>query len=270
MSEPANTRATAPFWRTALALWLLALCGVALVMPYVAVLEHSVLAAAAARARLDVRLLLLASSVQSAVLLAVAVAAGLWAARKLDLGTPLLDAALIRGPLPARTLSTLLIALAIGAATGLAIMALDRWVFAPMPSVAVLLRNAGGAAAPSRWLGLMASFYGALDEEVLMRLGLVSLLALTLRWLLAAGDRERRLPAGVFWVANVAAAVLFGLGHLPATAALAPLTSAVVLRAVVLNGLGGLVFGALYRRWGLEWAMAAHFGTDLVLHVLGG
>jgi membrane protease YdiL (CAAX protease family) len=76
------------------------------------------------------------------------------------------------------------------------------------------------------------------------------------------------MPSGVFWAANFVAAVLFGLGHLPATAALAPLSAVLIIRAVVLNGTAGLVFGALYRRYGLEWAMASHFGVDIVAHVL--
>jgi membrane protease YdiL (CAAX protease family) len=118
----------------------------------------------------------------------------------------------------------------------------------------------------------MASFYGAIDEELMMRLGLLSLLALGLRtlWRAAGAVRSDPLPSSVFWSANVLAAVLFGLGHLPATAALAPLTSDVIVRAIVLNGTGGLVFGMLFKRFGLEWAMAAHFGADLVLHVAGG
>ena len=56
------------------------------------------------------------------------------------------------------------------------------------------------------------------------------------------------------------AAMLFGLGHLPATVALAPLSVALVVRAVVLNGTGGQCYG-------LEWAMASHFGVDIVAHV---
>ena len=48
------------------------------------------------------------------------------------------------------------------------------------------------------------------------------------------------------------------------------LTTALVVRAVVLNGAAGLVFGMLYQRYGLEWAMASHFGTDLVLNAVAG
>ena len=36
---------------------------------------------------------------------------------------------------------------------------------------------------------------------------------------------------------------------------------------IVLNGSAGLVFGELYRRFGLEWAMTSHFGVDIVAHV---
>src|SRR5262249_17333316 len=72
----------------------------------------------------------------------------------------------------------------------------------------------------------------------------------------------------VFWIANVLAAVLFGLGHLPVTAQLIPLTPLVVLRAVALNGLVGGICGYLYFTRGLESAMVSHFSADLVLHVL--
>jgi membrane protease YdiL (CAAX protease family) len=72
----------------------------------------------------------------------------------------------------------------------------------------------------------------------------------------------------LYWSAIVIAAVLFGAGHLPATAALTPLTLVVVSRAIVLNGIAGVAFGVLYWRNGLEAAMLAHFGSDVVLHVL--
>ncbi len=46
------------------------------------------------------------------------------------------------------------------------------------------------------------------------------------------------------------------------------LSPAVVARALVLNGVGGVVFGWLYWRRGLLAAMVAHFSADVVLHVL--
>ena len=76
------------------------------------------------------------------------------------------------------------------------------------------------------------------------------------------------LPVWAFWGANVIAAGLFGLGHLPATAALIPITGVVVVRAVVLNGTAALAFGWLFRRNGIETAMVAHFVADVVLLVI--
>ncbi len=117
---------------------------------------------------------------------------------------------------------------------------------------------------PPRLVGLLASFEGGITEELLLRLFVMSAMA----WLLIRIWRQR--PPAVFWAANLVAAVLFGLGHLPATAALVPLTPMIVTRAIVLNGLFGVVAGWLYWRRGLESAMVAHFAGDIVLHAIIG
>jgi Type II CAAX prenyl endopeptidase Rce1-like len=72
----------------------------------------------------------------------------------------------------------------------------------------------------------------------------------------------------VLWSANILAAVLFGPGHLPATAAVFPLTPLVILRAIALNGLIGIAFGYLYFKHGLEAAILSHFTADIILHVI--
>lgn len=72
------------------------------------------------------------------------------------------------------------------------------------------------------------------------------------------------------WLAIVIAAVLFAAGHLPAVAAVSPLTTALIARTLVLNSLAGIAFGWLYWRCGLEAAMVAHFSADLVIHVIVG
>ena len=75
-------------------------------------------------------------------------------------------------------------------------------------------------------------------------------------------------PWRIFWAANILAAVLFGLSHLPATAELVAITPLVVLRAVLLNGIVGVLAGWLFYRRGIEMAMLCHFTADFVLHVL--
>jgi membrane protease YdiL (CAAX protease family) len=72
----------------------------------------------------------------------------------------------------------------------------------------------------------------------------------------------------VLWIANILAAIVFGLGHLPAASLILPLTTLVVIRIILLNSIGGIIFGWLYQTRGLESAMLTHFSTDIVLHVI--
>src|SRR5439155_26611680 len=117
------------------------------------------------------------------------------------------------------------------------------------------------------WQGLPASLYGGITEELFMRLFFLSVLGLGARRLLAPAANG--LPAAPCWVANGLAALLFGLSHIPGLMASVPLTPVVWAWVMLLNGIGGLVFGWLYWRKGLEAAMLAHFTVDIVLHVIG-
>jgi hypothetical protein len=147
----------------------------------------------------------------------------------------------------------------LGVLAGLAIVGLSLVLDPLLPPPLHALPKGGASAA---WKGLLASFYGGIGEEVLLRLFVMTLLV----WLVA---RLRRRPPGaaLYWSAIAIAALLFGAGHLPTAAGLWPLTAIVVLRTLVLNGVAGLAFGWLYWRRGLEAAMCAHFCADLVLHV---
>ena len=155
----------------------------------------------------------------------------------------------------------------LGVAAALIILILDWLVFS---AVAESLENKAQLhVAP--WKGLLASFYGGIAEEILLRLFMLSIVALGIRYvvgLVSNSQGSRSLSWPVFWLANIIAAVIFGLGHLPATAELIPLTPLVVARAIILNGAIGLVAGFLYWRQGIEMAMICHFSADIVLHVV--
>jgi membrane protease YdiL (CAAX protease family) len=117
------------------------------------------------------------------------------------------------------------------------------------------------------WKRLLAGlFYGGINEELLLRLFLVSLIA----WTFARGWRRRPVLAGpaVMGAAILIAAVLFGLGHLPAAAMVGELTPQTVTRVLALNTLAGVVFGGLYWRRGLDAAMVAHAAAHLPLQLL--
>jgi hypothetical protein len=160
-------------------------------------------------------------------------------------------------------------AIVVGVLAGIAIVLLDYLVFGPR--LATELAQLGQTELPTlgapAWQGFLASFYGGITEEILLRLFVLSLVAWIGGFVNRTGTGRPGLTA--LWIANIVAAVLFGLGHLPATAAAGlPLDALVITRAIVLNGLGGIAFGWFYWTFGLEAAMLSHFSADIVLHVI--
>ena len=105
-----------------------------------------------------------------------------------------------------------------------------------------------------------AVVYGGVIEEVMLRLFFMSLLAFLLQKLF----RKESGTTGLLIAANLIAALLFAAAHLPATALLMGLTPMIVFRCFLLNGGLGLLFGWLYRKFGLRYAMLAHAGCHVV------
>lgn len=100
--------------------------------------------------------------------------------------------------------------------------------------------------------------YGAVIEEVMLRLFMMSLIAFLLKKLV------KKEGAGIFIVANIVSALLFAAGHLPATVATIGTTPLIIFRCFLLNGGIGLLFGWLYRKYGLRYAMIAHGGCHVI------
>ena len=208
--------------------------------------------------------MLLSSIIQNGIIFGAATALGLWLGGKVGLGAPMLRAWLAGDPEAPRAFrASLPLAVVLGLVSGLLVVVLDVAVFQRfMPAPLQALPNA--TLMPPAWAGLLASFYGGINEELLLRLFFMSLLV----WIGCKVTRTATPGPAVAWTANILAAVLFGAGHLPATAALFPITAVVVIRALVLNGLVGVAAGWLYWRRGILLAIAAHFSADIVLHVL--
>ncbi len=203
------------------------------------------------------------------LIFAIAIALGLLLANRIGLGLPILEARLRGERVWEKVRAILPLSVVLGVLAGVLIIALDLFVFQPALSAqmgAAASKLTTRTAMPAAWQGFLASFYGGIDEELLLRLFVMSLLAWLGRFVSKTADG--RPTTAVLWTANILAAVLFGLGHLPATAVLITITPLVVLRAIVLNGLGGIAFGYLYSTRGLESAMISHFSADIVLHVI--
>ena len=202
------------------------------------------------------------SVLQSAILIAIAAGLGLLVANAVGLRTPYIDS-LVNGQAATPSLASILpLCVILGLIVGTLTMVIEKVIFAPRLPEALAKADTRIAA----WKGFLASFYGGIVEEILIRLLLMSGFAwlISRAWHTAAG-----LPTdGGYWLAIVLAALIFGLGHLPATRAITPLTRIVVVRALILNGMGGILFGWLFWQYGLATAMVAHFTMDLIIHVV--
>ncbi len=257
---------TKPFnWKIFLILLAACVWGTIAVLPYTLELQKNILS----NLPMPLWVLLLIQMLQGTIMFAIAIGLGLFIANRIGLGLPILEAKLSGESVGERVKAFLPLSIIVGVVGSVLIIGLDVYVFGPSLSA-----QFGGQAKglviqgdqPAAWKGLLASFYGGVNEEVLLRLFLMSLLA----WLgkFVSHTADGRPTTLVFWSANILAAVLFGLGHLPATATLLPLTPLVILRAIVLNGLLGVALGYLYVTRGLEAAIVSHFSADIVLHVL--
>jgi hypothetical protein len=256
-------------WRIFFILLAAATFGVIAIIPYSLALQAGQLTAFEAQLPMPLSLLIVLQILQNMVLFAVAIGLGMMAANRIGLGLPILEAKLAGEKVSGKIKAILPISIGIGVIGALIIIALDLWVFNPvmMTQFGELMKALNPEALqPAAWKGFLASFYGGINEEILLRLFLMSVLA----WLgkFISHTADGRPTVAVLWIANVLAAVLFGLGHLPATSMQLPLTALVITRAIILNGVMGVAFGYLYMKHGLESAMISHFSADIVLHVL--
>jgi hypothetical protein len=254
-SSPTRTR-SGP---TAMILGAAGACASMAVLPYAIALLPGLFA----RVPVSMPVFVVAQCIQALIILTLLSWAGFRLAHAVGLTSPILQSVAARTtfhPLPGRSLQTAAIA---GAATGFALIAFDKLSMPLMP-----VMKAQSLPEIALWKRLLASFYGGVTEETLCRLFLMSLLV----WLYVriSSPRSTTPTHRAMWLGIIGAALVFGLLHLPAAFTLWPMTPLVIGRTLVLNGLGGILFGWLYWRRGLEHAMVAHFLADVVLHGLGG
>ena len=152
----------------------------------------------------------------------------------------------------------LLITLAIAIVGGLALILPDLLLFGKFNEA---IMNSY-AAKPTVVYIIGAILYGGVIEEVMLRLFWMTLVAFLL-WKLFARKEEKPTTA-ILIVANVIAALLFGIGHLPANLTLFGNSPMIIARCILMNGAFGLLFGYLYRKHGLRYSMIAHGGCHII------
>lgn len=194
---------------------------------------------------------------------------GLLLANRIGLGLPFVEGWIKNKAVPLRKRCVVAIALILAVLFVAVVYSLDYGVFAPR--VAIMLQELNIPAPQpvviSPLVGFLASFAAGIREETQTRLFGISLLAF-LGGLLFH-DAQGRPKIAVFWAANLVFAVIFGAAHLSITAAAGlPITPLIIARAIVLNSVGGLMFGWLFWTIGFESAVLAHFFADLIMYTL--
>ncbi len=223
---------TKQFWTTGLILWLACLVGSLAAIPYVLYMLH-----------ISPEAKVLPLLLQSGVLYGIASFAGLYFAQNIRLNI-----------WPNK--QSVIIGIGTGIGVGIALLAIE------------LILNASGVSIiigmPPAWqYRLLAVIYGAINEEVLLRLLLMSFIV----WILQKVTQSAR--DWTYWSGIVVVAVLFGVGHIPGVKAITTITPAVLAQILILNGIAGVIFGYLYWKYNLVSAMLAHGAADIILHVLG-
>jgi hypothetical protein len=192
---------------------------------------------------------------------------GLYAAYRIGLGAPILHGILMEKRIPANTARIILYSFVIGIISGVGILLI---ITLSEPYMLAEYKRYGfeypETTIPGAIEGLLGSISAGITEETLLRLFLLSILG----WvgMKISRDTSTSITSIVFWVANILASLMFGALHLPVAALIMPLTPITILSTIGLNGLAGIVFGWLYKKYGLEGAMLAHFSADIVLHVI--
>lgn len=241
-----QSRPATHFAKTFLALFGLGLLGVLTLIPMImsqlAALPPELL-------ELPIPVLAALSLLNPLILLALAVAIGTLLAQRVGLRS--LVAEKVRTGMPIWPQLRPAIPMAVGLGLGfmLVIVVLDRLI---NPFANVELPTAGN---PFMQL-LLGILYGGITEELLLRWGLMSLFV-WLGWRVFQRGAGAPHPA-IVWTAIFLAAILFGVGHLPAMASMVVLTPLIIVRTILLNALGGIVFGWLFWRNNLETAMVSH------------
>ena len=141
-------------------------------------------------------------------------------------------------------------------------------------AVPIAARLHAGAIPRSEMLTLAAlfplAFIGApLSEEVCYRFGFLSVLMGAMSFVRLGGRNPNNAIA--FWIANLIQGAWFGFIHVEQGVVVAAQSGSLLFQiAVAPQTWGGVIFGLVYRRFGLEAAIVAHIGADITGALLTG
>jgi hypothetical protein len=241
-------------WKIFFVLLGLAMTSIICVFPYVLSIQGELLS----KIGQPIGVIFIAQLVQSLILFFVVIFLGLFFTKKINFQLPLIESIVEKRDYKVVLKNILGKSVLIGAFTAIIIYVLDTFF---TTKGAVISTHQSYAPV---WQKLLAAVYGGTTEEILMRLFLMAFFI----WIgMKLFKQKEPSKIGIIIVIFLVA-IIFGLGHLPITASITKITPIVVARAIILNGIGGIVFGWLFWKNGLESAMIAHFTADIFLLTL--
>lgn len=206
---------------------------------------------------MPVWLLKLVSLVQPALLLTLAVWAGVKLTPKVNLHAPAFEAYAQRRSFLAALRPQIASGVAAGVLSGVGLVLIS------------LLTPAALAGAEEMFDPPLATrlLYGGITEELLVRWGLMTFF-LWAAWRLFGRDTKEP-TARLAWCSIILSALAFGALHLPIAFTLAEeITSALIVYIVGANSVFGVLFGYLFWKRGLEASMIAHVLAHLTAFLI--
>ncbi|HWL22370.1 MAG TPA: CPBP family glutamic-type intramembrane protease [Ureibacillus sp.] len=249
------------FWKTFLAFLCIGLIGIGFLVPAMIPLLEEQLQSLPNVPDLPFEVLVISSLINPLILLIIAIIVGQLTAPKLKLDSYLYHHMQGNKGIWKTFTSNLPIGIILGVIVS-AIFFIFELIFQPyLPEtlkMSVDSRNLVNT--------LNGIFYGGIVEELLLRWGFMSLL-IWIMWKVFQRSKSAPSPA-IFWISIIISSILFALGHLGVNMLAAPLTPLILTRMLLLNGIGGIVFGWLYWKKGLEIAMVSHAALHITTTII--
>jgi membrane protease YdiL (CAAX protease family) len=118
---------------------------------------------------------------------------------------------------------------------------------------------------PDKPFYILVSFSAGITEEIMFRLGLMSLLVAVFQFF-----KKNTSPSPKsIWIAIIISSIFFGLIHLPLSKNFVELKAFSIAVTMIGNLITGITFGYIFWRKGLLIAILSHIVFDLVFHVVG-
>ena len=193
------------------------------------------------------------SLINPTVLLIITVVVGIILHEKVNLDVPMIKGAL-RKEKRGNIRSLVLFGMAGGIIAGVLILMLGAAYEPLLPDEFLKMGENIQTSLAVRFL------YGGITEEILMRFGLMTFIV----WLLSKVFKS--LNAKTYWGGILLAALLFAVGHFPVVFQAVGSPSALLLSYIIMgNSIGGIIFGWLYWKRGLESAFIAHIFAHVIM-----